>query len=74
VPAIHNTKAWIDAVLPTVEDVVGEDHLVEAPPGLGYDDVSYFVNEYGGTYLQLGAQDVELRADGTMAPEPEAAA
>ena len=32
--------------------------------------VSYFVDKYGGAYLQLGAQDVELRPDGTMAPEP----
>jgi amidohydrolase len=70
VPAVHNTQPWIDAVLPTLEHVVGHDHLVEAPPGLGYDDVSYFVNKYGGAYLQLGAQDVELRPDGTMAPEP----
>lgn len=70
VPALHNTKPWIDAVLPTMEHVVGPDHLVQAPPGLGYDDVSYFVNHYGGVYLQLGAQDVELRADGSMAPIP----
>lgn len=70
VPAVHNTKPWIDAVLPTLEHVVGEDHLVKAPPGLGYDDVSVFVNKYGGAYLQLGAQDVELRPDGSMAPIP----
>lgn len=70
VPAVHNTKPWIDAVLPTMERTVGPDRLVQAPPGLGYDDVSYFVNRYGGAYLQLGAQDVELRPDGTMAPIP----
>ena len=70
VPAVHNTQPWIEAVLPTLERVVGHDHLVQAPPGLGYDDVSYFVNKYGGAYLQLGAQDVELRPDGTMAPIP----
>jgi amidohydrolase len=70
VPAVHNTKPWIDAVLPTMERVVGHDRLVKAPPGLGYDDVSYFVNQYGGVYLQLGAQDVELRPDGSMAPIP----
>lgn len=70
VPAVHNTQPWIDAVLPTMERVVGSDHLVRAPPGLGYDDVSYFVNRYGGAYLQLGAQDTELRPDGTMAPIP----
>ncbi len=70
VPAVHNTEAWIDAVLPTLERVVGDDHLVKAPPGLGYDDVSVFVNKYGGAYLQLGAQDSELRPDGSMAPIP----
>lgn len=70
VPAVHNTQPWIDAVLPTLERVVGHDHLVTAPPGLGYDDVSVFVNKYGGVYLQLGAQDVELRPDGSMAPIP----
>lgn len=68
VPAVHNTKPWIDAVLPTLEHVVGDDHLVQAPPGLGYDDVSVFVNKYGGAYLQLGAQDSELRPDGSLVP------
>lgn len=70
VPAVHNTQPWIDAVLPTMERVVGHDRLVRAPPGLGYDDVSYFVNRYGGAYLQLGAQDTELRPDGTMGEIP----
>jgi len=71
VPAVHNTQPWIDAVLPTLEHVVGEDHLVKAPPGLGYDDVSFFVNKYGGAYLQLGAQDSELQPDGSLTPIPD---
>lgn len=70
VPAVHNTQPWIDAVLPTMERVVGHDRLVKAPPGLGYDDVSVFVNRYGGAYLQLGAQDTELRPDGSLVPTP----
>jgi amidohydrolase len=70
VPAVHNTQPWIDAVLPTMERVVGHDRLVKAPPGLGYDDVSVFVNRYGGAYLQLGAQDSELHPDGSLAPIP----
>ncbi len=70
VPAVHNTKPWIDAVLPTMERVVGNENLVQAPPGLGYDDVSYFVNKYGGAYLQLGAQDSELHSDGSLTPVP----
>ena len=70
VPAVHNTEPWITATLPTIERVVGADHIVQAPPGLGYDDVSVFVNRYGGTYLQLGAQDFELHDDGSMTPIP----
>ena len=70
VPAVHNTEPWINATLPTIEHVVGADHVVVAPPGLGYDDVSVFVNHYGGTYLQLGAQDSELHDDGTITPTP----
>jgi amidohydrolase len=70
VPAVHNTQPWIDAVLPTMERVVGHDRLVKAPPGLGYDDVSVFVNKYGGAYLQLGAQDTELQPDGALTPVP----
>jgi amidohydrolase len=70
VPAVHNTPPWIDATLPTIEHVVGHERLVQAPPGLGYDDVSVFVNRYGGVYLQLGAQDSELRDDGSLVPTP----
>lgn len=32
----------------------------EAGPHLGYDDVSEFVNKYGGLYVTLGVQDVEI--------------
>ncbi|MBB4986755.1 M20 metallopeptidase family protein [Streptomyces nymphaeiformis] len=70
VPAVHNRKEWTDVVLPTVERVVGAEKAFEPPPTLGYDDVSEFVNKYGGVYLMLGAQDGELTEDGKLEPTP----
>lgn len=69
VPAVHNTPAWVDAALPTLRRAVGEDRVVESPPTLGYDDVSVFVNKYGGLYIALGVQDAEV-ADGGIRPTP----
>ncbi|RKE17613.1 M20 family metallopeptidase [Streptomyces sp. TLI_171] len=70
VPAVHNRREWVDAVLPTVRRVVGADRVVESAPTLGYDDVSEFVNAYGGVYVMLGAQDAVLAADGRPVPTP----
>lgn len=35
---------------------------------LGYDDVSEFVNRYGGLYVTLGVQDTELDDNGNPRP------
>ncbi|WP_040805358.1 M20 metallopeptidase family protein [Nocardia concava] len=60
VPAVHNEQAWMDAALPTFRRVAGDDKVVPTPPTLGYDDVSEFVNKYGGLYVTLGVQDAQL--------------
>ncbi|MEC3920597.1 M20 metallopeptidase family protein [Nocardia sp. CDC160] len=70
VPAVHNQQAWMDAGLPTFRRVVGDDRVVPTPPTLGYDDVSEFVNKYGGLYVTLGVQDAQLGADGLPVPVP----
>jgi amidohydrolase len=67
VPAVTNTQAWIDATLPTIRRVVGEDHVVPVPPTLGYDDVSVFINTFGGVYLAYGVQDTKVVGD-TLVP------
>jgi amidohydrolase len=67
VPAVRNDPAWIDALLPTLERVVGADALLESPPFMGYDDVSVFVDAFGGAYLGFGVQDLGL-ADGRPVP------
>jgi amidohydrolase len=62
VPPVTNTAEWIDATLPTLRRVVGADRVVEMPPALGYDDVSVFINAFGGVYVNYGVQDTEFNA------------
>ena len=69
VPAVHNDPAWVGATLPTLERTAGPGKVVVTPPTLGYDDVSVFVNKYGGLYVMLGVQDVEY-ADGELREVP----
>ncbi|MFJ2770745.1 M20 family metallopeptidase [Streptomyces sp. NPDC087300] len=70
VPAVHNREPWVDAALPTFRRVVGEDKVVVTGATLGYDDVSEFVNKYGGLYVMLGVQDAELDGSGAPVPTP----
>ncbi len=70
VPAVNNRQEWLDAALPTLRRVVGDERVVETGGALGYDDVSEFVNAYGGLYLMLGAQDSEFDAAGNIVPAP----
>ncbi len=68
VPPVQNTQAWMDAALPTLQRVVGAGSVVEAPPIMGYDDVSLFVEAFGGLYLNLGVQDTRLDPVRVLAP------
>ncbi|MEU1209602.1 amidohydrolase [Nocardia sp. NPDC005825] len=70
VPAVHNAQAWMDAALPTFRRVAGDDRVVPTGPTLGYDDVSEFVNRYGGLYVTLGVQDAQLDETGLPVPAP----
>ncbi|MFJ2669057.1 M20 family metallopeptidase [Nocardia fluminea] len=66
VPAVHNSAEWMEAALPTFRRVAGADHVVETSATLGYDDVSEFVNTYGGLYVTLGVQDSTIDAAGHL--------
>ena len=70
VPPVHNTAAWVEAGLPTLRRVVGADRVVETGATLGYDDVSEFVNRFGGLYVMLGVQDAVLDEEGRPVPVP----
>lgn len=60
VPPVRNTGPWVEAALPTLRRVAGEDRVVESGATLGYDDVSEFVRRFGGLYVMLGVQDATL--------------
>lgn len=68
VPAVHNLRPWVDAALPTLRKVVGDERVVATTPTLGYDDVSEFVNRYGGLYVTLGVQDTEFGGAAGLEP------
>lgn len=68
VPAIDNDPEWVKRILPTLQNVVGEENVAQTPPSLGYDDVSEFTNPIGGMFVTLGAQDVEF--GGTSGIQP----
>lgn len=70
VPAVHNDPAWVDAALPTLREVAGPGRVVQTPATLGHDDVSVFLNKYGGLYVMLGCQDGEYTGDGELRPIP----
>jgi amidohydrolase len=65
VPAVRNDAAWIDALLPTLRRVVGDGQVVEVPPFMGYDDVSVFLDAFGGAYLGFGVQDTRIEGGPT---------
>lgn len=65
VPAVNNTRAWVDGTLPTLRRVIGKERIVEIPSTMGYDDVSVFVNTFGGVYLAYGVQDTTV-VDGQL--------
>jgi amidohydrolase len=69
VPAVVNTPEWLDRVLPVIRRVVGDDRVAEVPVTLGYDDMSEFVNRWGGAYLTYGVQDTLVVGD-SLAPAP----
>ncbi|MFD4429806.1 amidohydrolase [Nocardia sp. NPDC058497] len=70
VPAVHNLQTWVDAGLPTLRKVVGDDRVVQTTATLGYDDVSEFVNKFGGLYVTLGVQDTAFGGPAGVEPVP----
>ncbi|MFF9815369.1 M20 family metallopeptidase [Streptomyces sp. NPDC014006] len=70
VPPVHHTRQWIEAALPALRRVVGEERVVQTSATLAYDDVSELVNRFGGLYVMLGVQDAELDEDGRPVPTP----
>ncbi|MDO5031093.1 M20 family metallopeptidase [Corynebacterium sp.] len=70
VPAVVNSPEDIEAMLPAFEAAAGaKERVGEVPALMGYDDVSEFINRYGGVYALLGVQDAVLTEEGQLVPE-----
>ena len=52
---VVNDKAQLDFARKTMEELVGEDKVIEVPPSTGSEDFSYFLEKVPGIYLQVGA-------------------
>jgi amidohydrolase len=59
-PVTINDTALTEQMLPTLERVVGEEHLVEAPLVTGAEDFSYFALETPGLFLFLGGSPPDV--------------
>jgi amidohydrolase len=55
-PSVINDVALTRRMVPTLERVVGKDHVLELEPAMVGEDFSYFSNEVPGFYYRLGVQ------------------
>lgn len=53
-PSIINDEKLVKATLPTFRRIVGEANVIEAIPGMGGEDFSYFSQIVPGFYFRLG--------------------
>jgi len=55
-PPVVNDVALTQRTVPTIERVIGKDHVLELEPAMVGEDFSYFSNEVPGFYYRLGVQ------------------
>ncbi len=53
-PSIVNDAALVEATLPTFHRLLGKENVIEARPGMGGEDFSYFAKVVPGFYFRLG--------------------
>ncbi|HRQ87393.1 MAG TPA: amidohydrolase, partial [Bacteroidia bacterium] len=63
-PSIINNADLVEATLPTFHRLFGKENVIEAVPGMGGEDFSYFAKVVPGFYFRLG---VANEADGITA-------
>ena len=56
-PPLVNDDAMAALVREVALDMVGPERVVEAPPGMGAEDMSYFINAAPGAFYRLGVRD-----------------
>jgi len=63
VPVLVNDVDQAKFVKSTAEQVVGQDHVLDFPAQMGYDDVSYFLQAVLGTYYIIGSGNKDKGTD-----------
>ena len=58
-PSIINDEKLVRATLPAFERLVGKANVIEAIPGMGGEDFSYFAEVVPGFYFRLGVANEE---------------
>ncbi|MFN8538398.1 MAG: M20/M25/M40 family metallo-hydrolase [Thermomicrobiales bacterium] len=56
-PPLVNNDAMAGLVREVALDLVGAERVVEAPPGMGAEDMSYFINAAPGAFYRLGVRN-----------------
>ncbi|CAA9579117.1 MAG: N-acetyl-L,L-diaminopimelate deacetylase [uncultured Thermomicrobiales bacterium] len=58
-PALVNDPAMTDLVRAVAREVVGPDKVVEREPGMGGEDMSYFLQRVPGCFFRIGSRNYE---------------
>lgn len=58
-PSLVNDAAMAELVREVALDVVGPNRMADVPPGMGGEDMSYFINAASGAFYRLGARNEE---------------
>ena len=58
-PCLVNDAAMSEVVRAAARPIVGEEHLVVAPPVMGAEDMSYFLQRVPGCFFRVGSANAE---------------
>ena len=58
-PCLVNNAAMADVVRAAARPIVGEEHVVVAPPVMGAEDMSYFLQRVPGCFFRVGSANAE---------------
>ncbi|MGN6810564.1 MAG: M20 metallopeptidase family protein [Thermomicrobiales bacterium] len=58
-PSLVNDAAMTDLVREVAREIVGPEKLIEREPGMGGEDMSYFLREVPGCFFRIGSRNPE---------------
>jgi amidohydrolase len=58
-PSLVNDAAMTDLVREVAREIVGSEKLIEREPGMGGEDMSYFLREVPGCFFRIGSRNPE---------------